>query len=77
MFERLSRKLDDATRAMILGQTVKKRAYQLRQLDSQLSDEEAQRIAAGEALNSARSEGVDMLSTSEVREWSERFLRGG
>ncbi len=41
MFERLSRKLDDATRTMILGQTVKKRAHQLQQLNSQLSDEEA------------------------------------
>jgi hypothetical protein len=77
MFERLSRKLDDVTRKMILGQTVEKRAHQLQQLDSQLSDKEAERIAMGETLQSARSEGVNLLSIAEVKEWSERFLRGG
>ena len=76
MFERLSRKFDDATRRMILGQTVQKRARQIQQVDSKLSDKEAERIAMGEALASARSEGVNLLSIPEVQEWAERFLRG-
>ena len=74
MFERLSKKLDDISRRMLLGQIAKKRARQLRENNAALSANEAVQIAAAEALSSLRAERIDVTSYSEVSAWSKRYL---
>lgn len=74
MFSRLSKRLSEIPCRMLLGQTARKRAGKLQESSPALSQQEALQIAAEEALNSLRAEGVDATSYSEVSLWSKRFL---
>jgi hypothetical protein len=74
MFKKLSKKVDDVSCRILLGQTARKRARQLQKSNPALSEKEAEQIASGEAVGSLRAEGVDATSYSEVSAWSKRFL---
>jgi len=74
MFDWIARKLDRSSCRILLGNTVKKRAWQLQKGNSDLSEQEAEQRAMREALASMRAEVVDITSYLKVREWSERFL---
>lgn len=74
MFERLASKLDSISCKMILGETLKKRTWQIEQRRPDLSPREVEEMAKQEMLTSMRSEALDATSFHAVREWSKRFL---
>jgi hypothetical protein len=74
MFRRLSKKLDEISCRILLGQTAKRRARQLQESSPTLSEKEAEQSASREAVDSIRSGGIDATSYSEVRAWSKEFL---